>query len=685
MKFIERFRSIRIGTQISLACTLVSLISIAAVSIADVALARQRLRGHLESKAVLYSQQLGAQMQSVVEYNDAKTARDLFDSFSNDSDILGLAIFDESGEIIEGFGKHPERLSLDTAMVSSATGVIEVISRIVANQGASGQLYVRLSKQRIVIAQRNSVAVAFAMAACGLVLSIALSIPISRRFNSRLLHIVEVATDIASGNINPAPIDDTSKDEIGDLAAAVNRMSSELQRMFNEISILNEKRHNIDILKQEQLQQIVVQRTSDLEASENEAKIITERFEFAITGTSDGLWDWDLQTNVVFCSPRFKELVGFNQIYSEITDIFSWMNNNIHPDDRDATISDIHNSIKSGEAYRSVYRLLVAENTWRWFESRGAPVRNAAGRSIRLAGAITDITERKEGEQALHLAARMASVGTLASGIAHEINTPIQFINDSVQFLRDASSDVFTLVAKLQEVRRLAASGAPGPVLNSAIEIAECGEREADLEYLHEHMPKAFERCADGLERVSTIVRSMKEFAHPSVDSMAPVDLNRAIANTLTIARSEYKYVAEIVVDYGNIPFINCYVNEINQVVLNIVVNAAHAIGEAVKGTDNKGKITVRTYSEDEFVVISISDTGKGIPDAVGKRIFEPFFTTKEVGKGTGQGLALAWAVVKEKHGGSLSFETVLNNGTTFFIRLLIAGVPANNGARGET
>lgn len=182
--------------------------------------------------------------------------------------------------------------------------------------------------------------------------------------------------------------------------------------------------------------------------------------------------------------------------------------------------------------------------------------------------------------------------------------------------------------------------------------------------------PQALDRCLDGLDRVATIVRSMKEFAHPDSKEKEPIDLNRAIASTITIARNEYKYVAEVETDFAELPPVMCHPGELNQVILNIVVNAAHAIGDAVAGTDHRGRIAVRTSQEGGDVVISIADTGSGIPPAIREHIFDPFFTTKEVGKGTGQGLAIARSVVVDMHHGKLTFESEVGKGTTFFIRL---------------
>ncbi|HEX7670587.1 MAG TPA: response regulator, partial [Polyangiaceae bacterium] len=283
-----------------------------------------------------------------------------------------------------------------------------------------------------------------------------------------------------------------------------------------------------------------------------------------------------------------------------------------------------------------------------WFSTHMGPMR-VQGNIVGAVLVSQNITELKRTQADFAGAQRLAAVGTLAAGIAHEINTPIQFVNDSFHFLREATDDIFSLLETLSTVRGLAAAGTQD--LASAVAVAREAEEAADLTYLRENVPKAFARCVDGLERVRTIVHSMKEFSHPAQHEMGRADLNRAIKNTVTIAHSEYKYVAELETDLGDLPLVNCHINDINQVVLNLIVNAAHAIGDVVKGTDEKGRIQIRTQVDGKDILISISDSGAGIPDAIAHRIFEPFFTTKEVGKGTGQGLALVWSVVKGKHG----------------------------------
>ena len=304
-----------------------------------------------------------------------------------------------------------------------------------------------------------------------------------------------------------------------------------------------------------------------------------------------------------------------------------------------------------------------------WFESQIAPIR-AGGR---IAGAVIvsqDVTERKRAQAELLAGRHLALLGTLAAGVAHEINTPIQFVGNSIQFLRDAASDLLQLVGTLRDIRLTASQGAPA---EQALEACARAEENVDLSFLRQNMPGAFDRCIEGLNRVATIVRSLKEFAHPPETLMKAVDLNHVIQSTLNIATNEYKYVARVETELGDLPPVVCHGGEISQTILNIIVNAAHAIGDVVNGTDQKGLITVRTSRQGGAAVIAISDTGGGIPENIRARVFDPFFTTKDVGKGTGQGLAIAWSTVKDRHHGELTFETEVGRGTTFFIRLPIA------------
>lgn len=323
-------------------------------------------------------------------------------------------------------------------------------------------------------------------------------------------------------------------------------------------------------------------------------------------------------------------------------------------------------------------------------ESKASVERQVAQRTEELARANDELAKelrtRLDMEVELRQAQKLESVGRLASGVAHEINTPVQFISDSIHFVCDAVRDLFTVIGKLETVRQSVIDGAPA---TAAAEEASSAEERADMPYLLENIPKALERSLDGVRRVTTIVRSMKEFAHPDREEMAPLDLNRALDSTLTVARNEYKYVADVETFFGDLPCVVCHAGAINQTFLNIVVNAAHAIDEVVKVTGNRGRIRVRTFREGPYAVVAVEDDGTGIPEDLRARVFDPFFTTKEVGKGTGQGLSIARSIVVDKHGGKLDFTTEPGQGTTFYIRLPIeavaaSGAPARSSRRAE-
>lgn len=284
----------------------------------------------------------------------------------------------------------------------------------------------------------------------------------------------------------------------------------------------------------------------------------------------------------------------------------------------------------------------------------------AAGGPPCYEGVLTDITqlraaveERQRLESQLHLARKLELVGKLAAGIAHEINTPMQFVGDNIQFLKRA----FT---------RLTSQQAP---------------RDKALQDLIADVSDAFEGSFEGVNRVSETVRAMKEFAHPGDVEIGSTDLNQAIGTTLVVARNEYKHAADIKLELGDIPPVDCRRAEINKVFLNLIVNAAHAI--EAKGPGSRGTITIRTSSNGARVWVDIADSGCGIPPAVLPKIFDPFFTTKAVGKGSGQGLAIARSVV-QGHGGELTVQSKVGQGTTFTIVLPVArgtSAPAGTGS----
>jgi signal transduction histidine kinase len=272
-------------------------------------------------------------------------------------------------------------------------------------------------------------------------------------------------------------------------------------------------------------------------------------------------------------------------------------------------------------------------------------------------------------EKELEIARRLESIGQLAAGVAHEINTPTQYVGDNTRFLEESFRELAPLLKKADELAESVRQGTGSSELADELKAAL---EEADVEYLGEEIPRAIEQSLNGIARVRKIVQSMKEFSHPGVEGMTSIDLHRAIETTITVAMNEWKYLAEVETDFDpELPAVSCLPGEINQVVLNLIVNAAHAIADVVGDCEGgKGTITISTRRDGEFVEVRIADTGSGIPETAQSKIFDPFFTTKGVGKGTGQGLSIAHGVVVKKHGGTLDFETEIGKGTTFIIRL---------------
>ncbi|HYU03972.1 MAG TPA: ATP-binding protein [Jatrophihabitantaceae bacterium] len=271
---------------------------------------------------------------------------------------------------------------------------------------------------------------------------------------------------------------------------------------------------------------------------------------------------------------------------------------------------------------------------------------------------LHDVTERSRLEAELRHTQKLESVGQLASGIAHEINTPIQFIGDNVRFIGDAFDDVLKATVPSSQV---------------------------DIDFLSAEVPQAIAQTLEGVERVAAIVRAMKAFGHPGNEDKSPTDLNGAVRNTLVVASNTVKHVADVAVELGDLPPVWCHAGDINQVLVNLVINAAHAIADKVGTSSRRGVITIRTFVDGEDAVLQVADTGTGIPKDIAGRVFEPFFTTKEVGRGTGQGLALAYTLVTDRHAGSISFVSEDAVGTTFTVRLPVDGKraqPSTSGAR---
>jgi len=273
--------------------------------------------------------------------------------------------------------------------------------------------------------------------------------------------------------------------------------------------------------------------------------------------------------------------------------------------------------------------------------------------------AALEISEQRRMEIELNHALKMEAVGSLAAGIAHEINTPLQYVGDNLDFLQEAFLEVDSLLA----LHRRVCADLP----DSAREPLSAAESRVDLEFLHQEAPSAFERTREGLNRVGEIVGSMREFMHPGKDRLSLTDLNRSLESALTLTRNAVKHVAQVETSFGEIPEVECNPGDVGQVFINLLVNASQAIKEA--GIE-PGLIRASTERRGDSVVVTVADNGPGIPAEIQGRVYDPFFTTKGVGQGTGQGLSLCRAIICDRHRGRIWFETPETGGTVFHVSL---------------
>jgi signal transduction histidine kinase len=574
------------------------------------------LEKSVEAKASVYASTLSSQIYNAISLEDSPMAEAVIGPLRSDRNVYGVAVYGKQGQLLAGHGQYPAAVASKSDAKYDDDRVLVTVREVPIEQGESGYLVLALSTEHIATARMR--AAQFPAMTTAVVLLFAILLALAHSFSV---------------------------------------MMSEVVRMFDE-------RRQMERTEKERLERLVSERTRELERGREQYRLVvegTQAIPFALD-VEDGHFE--------YIGPQGPERLGFRELlWKQIGFLDRLM-----PRERNSQVRARIDESRSGN-FELETTVLTADDKrvdLRWVAS--CEQSDNTGQHKVLRGMMLDVTEQRRLESDLAQAQKLESVGRLAAGVAHEINTPVQFVSDSVLFVREAMDDLSQIVDKYRELRIATENGTDTKAAAKAVEEAE---DDADLDYILENAPVALDRARDGLGRVAAIVRSMKEFAHPDRKEMAQADLNQAIASTLVIASNEYKYVAEVETQFAELPLVNCYAGEINQVVLNLIVNAAHAIGDVVKGTAAKGLITVSTRVLDDSVEIAIGDTGKGIPVDVRARIFDPFFTTKEVGKGTGQGLAIARSVVVDKHGGTLRFETEVGKGTTFFIRLPVQGPKA--------
>ncbi len=415
------------------------------------------------------------------------------------------------------------------------------------------------------------------------------------------------------------------------------------------------------------LETIITARTAQIVQEQEKFKVIFEN-------SPDGIFQTSEDGHFLTANPAMASICGYatpEELISQMTD----MQNQLYAD------PNRRNEFKKMMREKRVVRdfeleIKCKDGSRKWISLTACRVAKPDDSLLHFQGFVVDITAQKEAEKDRNLievqlrqAQKLESVGQLAAGIAHEINTPIQYIGDNIHFIEESFN---ALAGLLRENQKLAAAVQSHTVTPEVLSAVESSIQKADIDYLSKEIPLAVQQSLQGVGHVSRIVNAMKEFSHPGSKEKEALDLNHAIEMTVTVARNEWKYVAEMVTDYAPaLPLVACLPGEFNQVILNLIINAAHAIGDVVRQMEgSKGTIRISTRLEGAWVEIRISDTGTGVPQEIRHRIFDPFFTTKGAGKGTGQGLAIARSVIVDKHGGALTFESEMGRGTTFIIRL---------------
>jgi PAS domain S-box-containing protein len=363
----------------------------------------------------------------------------------------------------------------------------------------------------------------------------------------------------------------------------------------------------------------------------------------------------------IYNNPTYGRLLGYTA--EELKNTVSFQQ--IHPDDRPLVTRAAQKAVETGVGQIVEYRMRRKDGTYVTLESHSSFIRDSRGEIEALVISARDISDRR---MAMHTE-KLSAIGQLAAGVAHELNTPAQYVSDNLTFLRDTWSELDAAMAFC-----LAPAHALIPSDSGSSDGVIFAGPPRDWDWLRKEVPKAISQSLEGIRRMTKILGAMRRFSHSGGGEREEVDLNEALDATITVAQHQIKEIADVQTDYQpDLPRVECYCDELNQVFLNLIVNATHAIRDAsTQGTRHRGKLTIRTRQIDQDVQIEIQDNGSGIPLDVRDRVFDPFFTTKQVGEGTGQGLAICHEIVVQKHHGTIWFDTEIDKGTTFFVRIPI-------------
>ncbi len=652
------------------------------------------LHGAMSTQARMQAEQihpvLKAALTAPMAQRDYATVRAVINESRSAGGMDYIAVVDTSGNRIAANG-WPEERPLPAQSIGfplferGDQARYDVVVPLSYFSQPLGALHFGLNLTQILVARRTLLIQGASIAAIELVLSTIILFFLSYWITRHLTALTAASIQVASGNFPPLPVPEGG-DDVGRLGAAFNIMSRVIADRVRDLTAAKD-----------------VAEASERAKSESE-----ERLKMVLDGSKDGFWDWDILHGRVDFSSRWLEMLGYAADDLEPT-VIDWKSL-VHGDDLPSVIRLLTEHLKGRTPfYELEYRLRMKGGGWKWVLNRGKVVRrDPDGKPLRAAGTHTDITDRKQAEvalyerteilnqevvqrrmgqellqqqqqqlellntkleervadevkknrgkeQALMQSEKMASIGQLAAGVAHEINNPMGFISCNLRTLAEYFDQLIQFDKVLQE------NGRDGLPLE-ALELIERSRLSLEIDEIFADGAELIDESLDGAKRVAKIVQDLKSFSRMDTLESGPVSLDRCLESALTICINELKYVATIRKEYEPLPEVLCHSGQLNQVFLNLLINAGQAIVPP-------GEIVLKCWHEASFVYASVSDTGQGIPEAIRDRIFEPFFTTKDVGKGTGLGLSISYEIIK-KHGGEIMVESVVGSGTTFTVKL---------------
>lgn len=493
------------------------------------------------------------------------------------------------------------------------------------------------------------------IATSGFSVGIVLILYFSRHIGGRFNGIMGAIERFKEGELS-TKIEDAGKDELGVLAESLNGM---FRRLYE------------DKLTYEQYFNILEWEAKEREKKDLELLRSKERFRGLVETTSDWVWEVDRNGVYTYVSPQVSELLGYSA-----EELIGKTPFDLMPDEEADRVREIFKGIVESKRPFSALENMNIHKDGRTvvLETGGTPYFDGEGNLLGYRGIDRDVTQRKQAEedkkrmqlQLVH-SEKMASVGQLAAGVAHEINNPVGFVNSNLNTLAEYIGNFIVLFRMYFSMATDLEAGRMYDALACWRKISDY-QKSINIAFVIEDIALLTEESKDGMARIKNIVSGLKEFSHAGNEKMETYDIHQCLENAGRLSWHEIKYKAVVETDFGQVPLVECRPQQLTQVFLNIIINAVQAMPE-------KGTVWIRTYSKDDYAVVEIQDNGAGMTEDVMKRIFDPFFTTKEVGKGTGLGLSIAYGIVKE-HKGAIEVRSKAGQGTTLTILL-----PAASGA----